>query len=67
MFSDEKLIKNISNSLIALLRFCFRRHPQNQKFQSFLPLIDPLMASFNETYEPTSRKYIAQQCRVMPS
>ena len=64
MYSDAKLIKNISNFLVALLRFCFRRQPKNL---SFLPLIDPLMASFNETRAPTSGKYITQQCIVMPN
>ena len=31
-YSDSKLIKNISNFLVALLRFCFRKKPSNLYF-----------------------------------
>ena len=34
-YSDAKLIKNISNFLVTLLRFCFRKQPKNLNFQSF--------------------------------
>ena len=33
----------------------------------FLPLRDPLVATFNETRAPTSRKYVAEQGIVMPN
>ena len=37
-------------------------------FQSFfLPLIDLLVATFNETRAPTSRKYVSEQAIVMPN
>ena len=32
----------------------------------FLHLIDPLVATFNETCGPTSTKYVAEQGIVMP-
>ena len=60
-YSDAKLIKNISNVLFTLLCFCFRKQPKNLSFQSFLPLIDPLLATFSETCAPTSRKYVAEK------
>ena len=58
-YSDAKLIKNISNFLVALLSFCFRKQPKNLNFQSFLPLTSPLVATFSETCAPISRKYVA--------
>ena len=33
----------------------------------FLPLTDPLVATFNETHAPASRKYVAEQGIVMPN
>ena len=33
----------------------------------FLSLRDPLVATFNETGAPTSRKYVAEQSIVMPN
>ena len=33
----------------------------------FLPLTDPLAATFNETRAPTSRKNIAKQDIMMPN
>ena len=33
----------------------------------FLPLTDPLVATFNETHAPTSRKHVAEQGIVMPN
>ena len=62
IYSDAKLIKNISDFLVALLRFCLSR--QNK---IFLPLIDPLVATFSETCVPTSRKYVAEQGMLMPN
>ena len=40
---------------------------RNLNFESFLPLIDPLVATFNETRVQTSRKYVAEQGIVMPN
>ena len=39
----------------------FKFSNQNLYFHSFLPLIDPLVATFNETRAPISRKYVAGQ------
>ena len=38
---------------------------KNLKKQSFLPLGDPLVATFNEARAPTSKKYVAEQVIVM--
>ena len=35
-YSNAKLIKNISNLLVTLLRFCFRKQPKKLNFQRFL-------------------------------
>ena len=51
------MIKNISNFLVVLLYI----------FRVFLPLINPLVATFNKTHAPTSKKYIAQQDIMMPN
>ena len=32
----------------------------------FLPLRDPLVATFNETRAPTSRKYVAEDTKINP-
>ena len=45
--------------------FSLEKQPKNLNFQSFLPLKDPLVATFNETRAPTSRKYVAEQGIVM--
>ena len=56
------MIKNISNFLVALLRFCYRKTTKKSKFSEFiLHLIDPFVATFNETRVPTSTKYVAEQ------
>ena len=64
--SDLKLIKNIWNFLVTLLQFCFRKSTYKSKFSVFLPLRDPLVATFDTTRAPTSRKYVAEQSIVMP-
>ena len=66
-YSDAKLIKNILNFLVTLLRFCFRKQPKNLNFQSFLPLKDTLSDTFSETRAPTYRKFVAEQDIVMPN
>ena len=38
MYSDAQLTKNISNFLVALLRFCFEKQPRNINFLEFLYL-----------------------------
>ena len=59
-------IINVSDFLVALLRFGFRKQPKSLNFNSFfLALIDPLLATFNETRAPTSRKYVSEQGIVM--
>ena len=48
--------------------FALEKQPKNLNFQSFfLPLNDPLMATFNETRAPTSRKYVAEVGILMPN
>ena len=47
--------------------FDFEKQPKNLNFQTFLPLRDPLEATFKETRAPTSRKYIAEQGIVISS
>ena len=67
-FTDAKLIKNISNFLVVLLRFCFRRTTWKAQFSGvFLPLRNPFVASFNETRPPTSRKNLVEEGIVMPN
>ena len=41
--------------------FALEKQPKNLDFQSFLPLGDPLVATFNETRAPASWKYVAEQ------
>ena len=41
--------------------FALEKQPKNLNFQRFLTLIDPLVATFNETRAPTSRKHISEQ------
>ena len=67
-YIDTKLMKNISNILVALLRFCFRNTAWKSKFwEFFLPLIDCLVATFNEKRTLTSKKYVAEQGIAMPN
>ena len=55
------------NFLVAFLRFCFRKTTVKSKFLEFYLLLrHPLVATFNETREPTSRKYVVQWGIVMP-
>ena len=41
--------------------FALEKQTKNLIFQIFLPLRDPLMATFNKTRAPTSRKYVVGQ------
>ena len=41
--------------------FALEKHPKNPIVQSFLSLIDPLLATFNETRAQTSGKYVAEK------
>ena len=61
------MIENFANFLVTLLGFCFTKTTRKAKFQSFLPLRKPLVATFNEKRAPTSRKYVAEQDIVMPN
>ena len=45
--------------------FALEKRPKNLNFQRFLPLIDPLVATFSETREPAYAKYLAKQGIVM--
>ena len=47
--------------------FALEKQPKNPIFRVFLSLIDPFVATFNEKFPPTSRKYIAEQSIVMPN
>ena len=47
--------------------FSLEKQPKKVNFQKCLPLRDPLVATFNETCAPTSRKYVAGQSIVMPN
>ena len=60
--ADAKLIKNISNCLVALLDFCFRKTTLKSKISEFLlPLGHTFEPTFSETHQPTSRRYVAEQ------
>ena len=45
--------------------FALEKQPEKLNIQSFLPLKETLVATFNETRAPTSRKYVAGQGKVM--
>ena len=45
--------------------FALEKRLKNLIFHSFFPLEDALVATFNETRAPTSRKYVAEQGVVM--
>ena len=47
--------------------FPLEKQPKNLNSQGFLPLINPLVATFNKRRAPTSRKNIAEQGIVMPN
>ena len=64
-YIDPKLIKNILNLLVILLRFWFRKQLRTLNFQSFLPLKDTLLGTFNERRTSTSRKHASEQGIVM--
>ena len=41
--------------------FALEKYPEYLNFNSFLPLRDALVASFNKRHAPTSRKYVDDQ------
>ena len=47
--------------------FALEKQPKNVNFQSFLPLIDLLGGTFNETGAQTSIKYAAEQAIKIPN
>ena len=47
--------------------FALEKQPKNLIFQIFLPLRDPLMATFSKTRAPTSRKHVVEQGIAMPN
>ena len=48
--------------------FALEKEAKNLNFFGFfLPLIDPLLATFNETRAPAYTKYVAEQSIVMPN
>ena len=56
-YSNAKLIKNISNFSVALLRFCIRKVTWKMiNFWMQLPLKETLVATFNKACTLTSRK-----------
>ena len=65
-YSAAKLIKNISNILVTLLHFSFRKQPKNLNIQSFTPF-RPFGGYLQWTRAPTSRKYVSGQAVMMPN
>ena len=62
------MIKNISNFLVARLRFCFRKTIWKAKFSEFfLPLKESLVATFSETRASTFRKNVTEHGILMPN
>ena len=63
------MIKNNSKFYVTLLHFAiYRKTTKKPKFSEFfLPLIDPLVASFNEMRAPTSKENVAEQGILMPN
>ena len=47
--------------------FALEKYPKNLNFQSFFTLKEALVATFNKTRVPTSRKYVAEQGIIMPN
>ena len=67
-YRNAKMIKNISVSWSYSSALALEKQPKNLNFlEFFLPLRDPLVATFNETRVPTSIKHVAEQGIVMPS
>ena len=64
------LMPNASKTVQSFLSdssvFPLEKGPKCLNFQSFLPLTDPLVATFSTTPAPTCRKYVAEQGKVMP-
>ena len=63
-YSDAKFIKKLSNFLVTLLRFCYRKLPKNLNFQS---LFYPFVATFSARHAPTSKKYVEELGIVIPN
>ena len=66
-YSNAKLIKNISNFLVALLRFCFRKTTLKSIFHNFLSLKESSVATFKKTCAFTSRKYLSEPRMIIPN
>ena len=61
-YSEDKLIKNILNFFARTPPILLQKNNlQIQIFTVFLPLREPLVVTFNETREPTSRNNVAEQ------
>ena len=66
-YTDAKLIKTFVTFSQHSLVFAIEKVPKNLNFQSFLHLADTLVATFNETRAPVSRKPVAEKGIVMPN
>ena len=47
--------------------FALEKQPEKLNFQTFLPLTEPLVATFNETRAPISTEYVSKQVIVLPN
>ena len=47
--------------------FTLEKKPKKRISRVFLPLRDPLVATFNEMRAPTSIKYVVEQSIMMPN
>ena len=57
-YCDAKLIKNISNFLVALIPFCFRKQPKNLNFQTCFTFNRP----FGGYFQWKVRTYFQKIC-----
>ena len=61
-------LKNFKTFWLQSSVFASEKQPEKLNFQSFfLSLGNSLVATFNETRTPTSRKYVAEDGIVMPN
>ena len=66
MPNRSKIIQNFRSHSSILLYI--RKTTKKPKFSEFfLPLIDPLVATFNDMHAPTSKKNVAEQGIVTPN
>ena len=47
--------------------FAFEKYPKSIKYQKFFTFKESLVATFNENYALTSRKYVVEQDKTMPN